>query len=102
MSLRRTRFFDLVERQLELFRADHAGLIHDTESALRAYTDAGRGQAEERYGDFLDLVETAQDELVGIREAYARTLDEDVAEEYRAVFDRLVRKRLSRFGLELE
>jgi hypothetical protein len=102
MSLRRTRFSDLVERQLEIFRTDRAGLIHDAESALRAYTDAGRGEAEERYGDYLDLVETGQDELVELREGYAETLDATTAEEYRGVFNELVRKRLPRFGLELE
>ena len=102
MDARRTRFIDLVERQLAMFRADRAGLIHDTETALRAYTDAGRGEAEERYGDFLDLVETGQDELVEIREAYAETLDARTAEEYRDVFNLLVRKRLPRFGLELD
>lgn len=102
MPLRRTRFHDLVERQLEIFRTERAGLIHDTESALRAYTDAGRGEAEERYGDYLDLVDTAQDELVELRESYAETLDARTAEEYRHVFNELVRKRLPRFGLELE
>lgn len=102
MSPRGTRFVDLVERQLEMFRADRAGLIHDAESALRAYTDAGRGEAEERYGDYLDLVETGQDQLVEIREAYAETLDARTAEEYRDVFNELVRKRLPRFGLELD
>ena len=102
MSLRRTRFFDLVERQLEIFRAERAGLIHDAESALRGYTDAGRDEAEERYGDYLDLVETGQDELIEIRESYAETLDVRTAEEYRDVFNERVRKRLPGFGLELE
>ncbi len=102
MSVRRTRFVDLVERQLEMFRVDRAGLIRDTETALRAYTNAGRGEAEERYGDFLDLVETGQDELVAIRENYAETLDARTGDEYREVFDELVRKHLPRFGLELD
>ena len=102
MSARRTRFFDVVDRQLEMFRTDRAGLIHDTETALRAYTDAGRGEAEDRYGDYLDLVETGQDELVELREGYAESLDARTAEEYRDVFNERVRKRLPRFGLELE
>ena len=102
MPFRRGRFVDLVERQLDLFERDHAGLIGDAEAALRAYDGAPRDEAEERYGDFLDLVETGQDELVEIRETYARTLDDDAAEEYRAVFNRLARKRLPRFGLELD
>jgi hypothetical protein len=102
MSARRTRFFDVVDRQLEMFQSDRAGLIHDAEAALRAYTNAGRGEAEERYGDYLDLVETGQDELVELREGYAESLDARTAEEYRDVFNERVRKRLPRFGLELE
>ncbi len=99
---RRRRFADVVERQLDLFESDHAGLIRDTEAALRAYDAAERNEAEERYGDYLDLVETGQDELVEIREAYAESLDGRTAEEYREVFNLLVRKRLPRFGLELD
>lgn len=102
MRLRRGRFVDVVERQLELFERERAGLLGDVEAALRAYDAAEREEAEERYGDFLDLVETGQEELVEIREAYAATLVDEAAEDYREVFNRLVRKRLPRFGLELD
>lgn len=102
MRLRRSRFVDVVERQLELFEQEHGGLIRDAETALRAYDGAERHEAEERYGDFLDLVETGQGELVAAREAYAATLDDETAEEYRAVFNGVARKRLPRFGLELD
>ncbi|MDQ3867414.1 MAG: hypothetical protein M3304_11445 [Actinomycetota bacterium] len=102
MPFRRGRFVDLVERQLDLFAREHAGLIGDAEAALRAYDAAERDEAEERYGDYLDLVETGQDELVEIRERYAATLDDSTAEEYRAVFNRLARRRLPRFTLELD
>ena len=95
------RFVDLVERQLDLFAAEHAGLIADVEAALGAYDHAPRGEAEERYGDFLDLVETGTDELIELRENYTSSLDEDSAEEYREVFNDVVRHRLPRFGLEL-
>jgi hypothetical protein len=98
----RGRFVDLVERQLDLFAGEHAGLIGDVEAALRAYDDASPDEAEERYGDFLDLVETGTDELVELRDNYASTLDDDAAEEYRRVFNDLARKRLPRFGLELD
>jgi hypothetical protein len=96
------RFVDLVERQLDLFVGEHAGLLADVEAALTAYDRAPRGKAEERYGDFLDLVETGTDELIEIRENYAATLDVDAALEYEAVFNELTRKRLPRFGLELD
>ncbi len=102
MPFRRSRFGLLVERQLDLFTQDHAGLVRDTEAALRAYTGAGSDEAEERYGDYLDLVETGQEALAELRDSYARTLDGETAAEYRAAFARTVRKRLPRYALELE
>jgi hypothetical protein len=96
------RFVDLVERQLGLFVGEQAGLLGDVEAALRAYDDAPRDEAEERYGDFLDLVETGTDELIALRDNYAASLEDEAADDYRAVFNDLVRKRLPRFGLELD
>jgi hypothetical protein len=96
------RFGDLVGRQLALFATEQAGLLHDCELALRAHRIAGRDEAEERWGDYLDLVDTARDELESIRDAYAETLDEAAAEEYEAAFNRLARKRFPRLGLELD
>lgn len=98
----RGRFVDLVERQLALFTAEHQGLLQDTEAALDAYNRAPRDEAEERYGDYLDLVETGTDELVELRDNYSATLDEESSEEYQELFNRLVRKRLPRFGLQLD
>jgi len=98
----RGRFVDLVERQLALFTAEHHGLIQDTEAALAAYNRAPRDEAEERYGDYLDLVETGTDELVELRDNFSATLDEDSSEEYQELFNRLVRKRLPTFGLQLD
>jgi len=98
----RGRFVDLVERQIALFTAENAGLIRDTEAALDTYNRAPRDEAEERYGDYLDLVETGTDELIELRDNFASTLDEDSYEEYHDVFNRVVRKRLPRFGLQLD
>jgi len=95
-------FVDLVARQLDLFRAEHAGLIGDVDAALAAYNRADRDEAEERYGDFLDLVETGTDELIELRENYASSLDPDAAEGYRTVFNDAVRRELPRFGLEVD
>ena len=92
----------MVERQLDLFEREHAGLARDCEAAFLAYRDAASDEAEERYGDFLDLVDTARDELVALRDAYADTLDEEAAEEYADVFNDRARKRLPRFSLELD
>jgi len=98
----RGRFVDLVERQIGLFEAENQGLIRDTEAALDAYNRAPRDEAEERYGDYLDLVETGTDELIELRDNFAASLDEDSYEEYHAVFNKTVRKRLPRFGLEID
>ncbi len=102
MPFRRGRFVDLVERQLDLFEHDNAELIHETDAALRAYDRAERDEAQELYEKYRDLAETGEDELVELRDAYARTLAEETADEYRDVFNRRARKRFPRFGLELD
>jgi hypothetical protein len=98
----RRRFVDVVERQLALFTAENRGLIRDVEAALAAYDRAARDEAEKRYGDYLDLVETGTDRLVELRDNYTATLDDEAGEEYEEAFNRLVRKRLPRFGLQLD
>jgi hypothetical protein len=95
------RFVELAERQLELFAAENDGLLRDCQAALDAYNAAPRDEAEERYGDYVDRVDTARDALLEYRDTYARTLDGDAAEEYEAVFSGLVRKRFPSLGLEL-
>ncbi len=101
MIFRRSRFGDVVRRQLDLFEREHAGLIRDCDAAEEAYDRAGRDEAEERYGDYLDLVETGTELLAALRDGFAATLDEPAAAEYEATFERAVRKRLPRFALEL-
>jgi hypothetical protein len=100
--MRRRRFADVVSRQLDLFEREHAGLIRDCDLAERAYDRAQRDEAEERYGDYVDLVETGTDLLAALRDNYASSLDEEAAAEYEAVFNRAVLKRLPRFALEIE
>jgi hypothetical protein len=98
----RRRFADVVSRQLDLFEREHAGLIADCAAAERAYDRADRSEAEERYGDYVDLVETATELLADLRDGYASTLEDEAAEEYEAAFNRAVLKRLPRFALEIE
>ena len=98
----RGRFADLVERQLDLFATEHAGLLRDCEAALRAYDGAPREEAEERYGEYVDLVDTGREALAEYRDAYARTLAGDAAEEYEDVFAAYVSKRFPSFALELD
>ena len=92
----------MIRRQLDLFEREHAALIAECEAAEDAYDDAERDEAEERYGDYTDLVASASDILAGLRDGYAATLDEDAAEAYEREFNRAVLKRLPRFALELE
>jgi len=96
------RFGDLIGRQLDLFERENADLIADCEAAERAYDQAERDEAEERYGDYLDLVETGTELLAGLRDSFASTLDEETAEEYEAEFNHAVLRRLPRFALEIE
>ena len=97
----RRRFADLVSRQLDLFAAEHADLLEDVELYLRAYNEAPRDEAEERYGDYLDRVDLAAEALAGIRDTYARTLDEAAADEYEATFEKAAGKRFPRLGSAL-
>jgi hypothetical protein len=99
---RRGRFADVIARQLDLFEREHAELIREAETAEREYDRATRDVAEERYGDYLDVVETGTELLADLRDHFASTLDEDAADEYQAAFNRAVGKRLSRFALEIE
>ena len=77
-------------------------MIEDCISAERAYNRADRDDAEARYGDYVDLVETGTEILADVRDNFARTLDDETAEEYEYEFNRAVVKRLPRFALEIE
>ena len=95
------RFEDLIQRQLAFFREDHADLIESCDAAERAYDRAGRDEAEQRYAEYLELVEEAVDELSDIRETYGGTLDQEARDAYEAAFDREVKRHMPRFGLGL-
>jgi hypothetical protein len=98
----RGRFADLIQRQLDLFEGEQAALIADCEQAERAYDAADREEAEERYSEYLDLVETGTDLLADLRDNFAMTMDDEAAEEYELAFNRAVAGRLPRFALEIE
>ena len=102
MRLRRVRFADLIERQLDLFERERRGLIEDCIAAERSYNRADRGEAEERYGDYVDLVETGTEVLADLRDNFATTLEEDPADEYERAFNQAVLRRFRRFALEIE
>ena len=92
----------MISRQLDLFERDQAELIDECDRAERSYDAAPRDEAEERYGDYMDLVETGTELLADLRDHFARTLDEETAETYEVEFNWAVAKRLPRFALEIE
>jgi hypothetical protein len=100
--LRRRRFAGVIARQLDLFVRDQLELLEECDAAERAYDRAERAEAEERFGDYQELVETGTEILADLRDHFASTLEDDSAEEYEAAFNRAVAKRLPRFGLEIE
>ncbi len=99
---RRRRFVEVIDRQLDLFESEHAGLIRECAEAELAYNRAPRDEAEQRYGDYVDLVETGTEALADLRDHYGSTLDEEAGEKYELEFNRAVARRLPRFALEIE
>ena len=100
--LRRNRFADVIERQLDLFRRENGDLIDACDEAERRYDESDRDEAEERYGEYVDLVEDGTEALADIRDGYKWTLDEPERERYEEAFNKAVKKHLTRFGLEID
>jgi hypothetical protein len=99
---RRKRFADLIERQLEFFDQDDHDLLDDVDAALERYNAADRDEAEELYGDYQLTIEAATDRLAELRDAYARTLDDDAGEQYAAEFNASVVARWRALALTIE
>jgi hypothetical protein len=96
------RFAEVISRQLDLFEQEDAVFLRRVDEAERAYDHADRENAEEVYGRYQELVEHGTEALAEMRDAYARTLETDDAEEYVAEFNQIVIDRMPRFGLEIE
>jgi isocitrate dehydrogenase kinase/phosphatase len=97
---RRARFRTVIDAQLDLFEREHRDVIDEANERLAAYNRAGRDEAEELYGDYVDSVETGTELLADLRDHYAQTLDD--ADRYLVEFNRAVQKRLPAFALEIE
>jgi isocitrate dehydrogenase kinase/phosphatase len=97
---RRARYAEVIESQLDLFEQEHRDVIDEANARLDAYNSAGREEAEELYGDYLDAVETGTELLADMRDHYARSLDDSDA--YLREFDKAVARRLPPFALEIE
>jgi hypothetical protein len=100
VRLRRSRFAQLIDSQLDLFEREHRDVIDDVRERLEAYNRADRAEAEELYGDYVDAVETGTEILADMRDHYAASLDD--ADEYTQAFNRAVAKRLPEYALEIE
>jgi hypothetical protein len=96
--LRRRRFHEVVQRQLDLFAADEAPLLAEAEEADAAWTKATAEASEELYGDYQLVVDSVGERLYDLREAYAASLDEGTAEEYRVAFNRTALRRFRRLA----
>lgn len=98
----RRRFADVIQRQLEFFEQDDADYLRRVAAAEKAYDDSDRGDSEERYGDYMELVEAGTEALAEMRDRYAQTLDAGDAIEYVREFNKAVLKRWPEFALEIE
>jgi len=85
------RFADVISRQLDLFETD--GAVAEVLEAKERYDRAPRDDAEEAFGDYMDVVDATKDALAEMRDTFARTLDAGASEEYEAAFERAATKR---------
>jgi hypothetical protein len=98
----RGRFSKLIDRQLDLFAEDHAGLLERIAGAREAYERAPREDAEDRFGDYQAWASDGTDILVQVRDGYSSTLDDGAAAKYEAAFNRAARRRFRELTLPLE
>jgi hypothetical protein len=100
--LRRRRFAELVEQQLELFAVDEAPLLDELPAAEDAWIRADRDDAEDAYGDLQLVLDAIGERLLDLREAYAATLPDSSSDVYRVAFTRRARRRFGRAAALLE
>jgi hypothetical protein len=96
----RSPFAKVIDAQLDLFVRDHLHVIDEVRERLEAYNRAGRAEAEELYGDYVDAVETGTEILADARDHYARSVEDP--DRYCNEFNRAVAKRMPAFALEIE
>lgn len=83
--------------QLDLFEEDEAALLAEAAEADRAWSRAGRDEAEELYGDYQLVVDAVAERLLDVRETYAHGLSDGMADEYRRAFARAATRRFKRY-----
>jgi hypothetical protein len=91
---------DTIRRQLDLFEREHGGLLQQAAEALLTYDSAPRDEAEERYGDYADLLDLAAAHLAELRDGFAATLSDP--DGYVRAFHRAAAKRFPPLGEALK
>jgi hypothetical protein len=91
----RSRFGDLVRRQLDLFEEEHRDDLDEARERLELYNAGDRDEAEELYGDYVLVVDAVIDALDDVRDRYAATLDDGAVDDYLRTFDRAAQRRRS-------
>ena len=90
---RRRRFADLIERQLDLFERENADALRRVADTRRRELRADEEDATEAFGDYLDEVGWAAEELREIRDGYSGTLDAAATSAYFGAYGKAVRRR---------
>lgn len=88
------RFSELIQVQLELFEREHHRLLERVAAAERNYRRARGPESEELYGDYMDLVEEAEDDLLALRDRYAETMAARERRRYEREFTRTAERTL--------
>jgi hypothetical protein len=102
MRIGRSRFRDVVTRQLDIFAVDLSTVVEEEAAAWTTWNNAGRDEAEDAYADWQLVADAMVDELTTLRDGYAATLDSETAPKYEDVFTRVARRRFPRLGELLE
>ena len=84
----------MIRRQLDLFQAEQHDLLLRIAAAWQAYRRAGADEAEQRFGEYMDLVEEAEEELLALRERWAETMAAKERLRYVHEFTRAAEGRL--------
>lgn len=96
------RYDELINHQLAIFAEEHSELAEELSAALAVYRAANKASAEESFGDVQDVAEEGRDALERLREGFATTLEEELADAYRVEFDQRAAQRYPEFALELD
>lgn len=91
---RRARFSELIDTQLSIFAREHHDLLERVAEAERRSRRADAESSEELYGDYMDLVEEAEEELLALRDRYAETMAARDRRRYEREFTRTAERAL--------